>query len=146
MIDLQYSFISIGSSGAPHTPLRPIFGDAINQSIYSSIGIFNTDEQYRLVFTNTNTIQHPKSAIPIQYQLILKIWFNFSWLYDCFLTQFFVKCIEINMHIKITSLVSFKFIWWGWAVTIYSNTASAEGGPRSQVCARLTLRSAPHRH
>ena len=27
-----------------------------------------------------------------------------------------------------------------------SNTACAEGGPRSRVCARLTLRLAPHRH
>ena len=27
-----------------------------------------------------------------------------------------------------------------------NNTASADGGPRSRVCARLTLRSAPHRH
>jgi hypothetical protein len=27
-----------------------------------------TDEQYRLVFTNTNTIQQPNSAIPIQSQ------------------------------------------------------------------------------
>jgi hypothetical protein len=25
-------------------------------------------------------------------------------------------------------------------------SASADGGPRSRVCARLTLRSAPHRH
>ena len=26
------------------------------------------------------------------------------------------------------------------------NSASADGGPRSRVCARETLRSAPHRH
>jgi hypothetical protein len=26
------------------------------------------------------------------------------------------------------------------------NFAAADGGPLSQVCARLTLRSAPHRH
>ena len=34
----------------------------------------------------------------------------------------------------------------GKAGATTSNTASAEGGPRSRVCARLTLRSAPHRH
>ena len=28
----------------------------------------------------------------------------------------------------------------------YGNSASADGGPRSRVCARETLRSAPHRH
>ena len=30
--------------------------------------------------------------------------------------------------------------------TILINSASADGGPRSRVCARETLRSAPHRH
>ena len=29
---------------------------------------------------------------------------------------------------------------------VYQISASADGGPRSRVCARETLRSAPHRH
>ena len=33
-----------------------------------------------------------------------------------------------------------------WKITHYSNTASAEGGPRSCVRARGTLCSAPPRH
>ena len=39
---------------------------------------------------------------------------------------------------------------WQWATNLQQErlkiSASADGGPRSRVCARETLRSAPHRH
>ena len=35
---------------------------------------------------------------------------------------------------------------WFVCTQILEISASADGGPRSRVCARETLRSAPHRH
>ena len=39
--------------------------------------------------------------------------------------------------LRMTSVISLK---------LFKNFASADGGPRSRVCAPLTLRSAPHQH
>ena len=40
-------------------------------------------------------------------------------------------------------------LWYGWkpsGVKLNLYSAGADGGPRSRVCAHLTLRSAPHVH
>ena len=49
--------------------------------------------------------------------------------------NFFIYYIKSGVHLHILSVTN-----------LYQISAGADGGPRSRVCARLTLRSAPHRH
>ena len=58
-----------------------------------------------------------------------------------FLIDFNFILIYINGHQKLSHFRHFLN-----SEELLINTGSSDGGPRSQVCARLTLRSAPNRH
>ena len=47
--------------------------------------------------------------------------------------------------LKIKHIFDYNYLFL-WLVIMPTISTGADGGPRSRFCARLTLRSAPHRH
>ena len=59
----------------------------------------------------------------------------------------FYILVQIRIIVKISGITTARNKYL-YSLEIISSTisASADGGPRSRVCARETLRSAPHQH
>ena len=71
---------------------------------------------------------------------------NFSNLYDTCTKQVLNKRDEFKNRVKIQTIFKKNHRLLFVYMILLKISASADGGPRSRVCARETLRSAPHRH